>query len=151
MEPTVISDKQRREVAARIRALPDDMYTRSLKLLNDGILDLRAQDTADYYEIYYALFGVFPAENQHPNDFKELHKRLADLIELEPERTCHAITTAKPFSQTHELHVKSCSSCGYIFESEAHRRMPPYYGEMGAIRATTLPNYCQCCGAKVER
>lgn len=67
------------------------------------------------------------------------------------ERTCHVIMTAKPFSQTQELRAKSCSSCGYIFESEAHRRMPPYYGEMGAIRATTLPNYCQCCGAKVER
>lgn len=67
------------------------------------------------------------------------------------ERTCHVIMTAKPFSQTQELRAKSCSSCGYIFESEEHRRMPPYYGEMGAIRATTLPNYCQCCGAKVER
>lgn len=72
---------ERREVAARIKALPDDMYTRSLELLNDGILDLRAQDTADYYEIYYALFGAFPANNQHLNDFEELHKRLADLID----------------------------------------------------------------------
>lgn len=82
---------------------------------------------------------------------EQFFDELADLIEPEPERTCHAITTAKPFSQTQELRTKSCSSCGYIFESEAHRRMPPYYGEMGAIRATTLPNYCQCCGAKVER
>lgn len=99
----MISDKQRREVAARIRALPDDMYTRSLKLLNDGILDLRAQDTADYYEIYYALFGVFPAENQHPNDFEELHKRLADLID---RPTCRDIG-----GFDHESF--GCSHCGF--------------------------------------
>lgn len=68
--------------------------------------------------------------------------------EPEPERTCHAITTVKPFSQTQELHVKLCSSCDYVFGSEERRRLPPYY-EKRATSRMELPNYCPNCGAKV--
>lgn len=128
------TDEKRREVAQELRDL-------AAEDLDDG-------EFYDCGEVEDALGLVTDDGSWYAADGV---RRLARLIEPEPERTCHAITTAKPFSQTHELHVKSCSSCGYIFESEAHRRMPPYYGEMGAIRATTLPNYCQCCGAEVER
>lgn len=65
------------------------------------------------------------------------------------ETTCHAITTVKPFSQTHELHVKSCSSCGCVFQVEARRRMPPFYGEVVAGNQVKQPSYCPNCGAKL--
>lgn len=123
------SDSERREVAARLR---------NFEQLRGVFRESNICAFCDVLGVGYM-------------DWEHICARLADLIEPEPERTCHAITTAKPFSKTYELHVKSCSSCGYIFESESRRRMPPYYGEMSAIRATTLPNYCQCCGAKVER
>lgn len=127
----MVTDKQRREVAARIKALPDDMYSKSLELLNDGILDLRAQDTADYYEIYYALFGAFPADNQHPNDFRELHKLLADLID---RTTCEF----KPFygpDLMGEVSLVECTACAWTIE-------PWNAYEF---------RYCPMCGAEVIR
>lgn len=130
----MVTNDERREVAARLRKMTPEWM---------GLGGWRF-----YLKPRLGISAIIQVTEGDP---RNVSNALADLIEPEPERTCHAITTAKPFSQTHELHVKSCSSCGYIFESEAHRRMPPYYGEMGAIRATTLPNYCQCCGAKVER
>lgn len=69
--------------------------------------------------------------------------------EPEPERTCHAITTVKPFSQTQELHVKLCSSCGCVFGAEVRRRIPPFYGEVVAGNQMKQPSYCPSCGAKV--
>lgn len=118
----MITDEERREVAARIKALPDDMYSRSLELLNNGILDLRAQDTADYYEIYYALFDALPAENQHPNDFRELHKRLADLIDRPACKMthegegfrCSACGTYHDVSGFDEFPWEHCPSCGAV-------------------------------------
>lgn len=134
-----MTDKQRREVAARIKALPDDMYSRSLELLNDGILDLRAQDTADYYEIYYALFGAFPADNQHPNDFRELHKRLADLIDRP--------TTRDVADFDHESF--KCARCGHRVLSISGN---PDHAKLVAPEGGVIDfSYCPNCGAEFTK
>lgn len=75
---------------------------------------------------------------------------LADLIEPE-ERTCQVVTRVRTFSQTQDMHVKSCSACGYVFGSEEHIQLLPGLGERVAVDLVAIPNYCPNCGAKVVR
>lgn len=126
------TNDERREVAAGLRRLAERY---------DGVV-------SDLVDVH---LGLVPDERFIARSVytSESVSHLADLIELEPERTCHAITTAKPFSQTHELHVKSCSSCGCVFQAEARRRMPPFYGEVVAGNQVKQPSYCPNCGAKL--
>lgn len=83
----MVTDDERREVAKRLRELPTDMYEVE-ELWEMKGLDTCCKDQTDYYLIHFALFGCFPADHMHPCDYEELHARLADLIEPEPERTC---------------------------------------------------------------
>ena len=75
-------------------------------------------------------------------------QHLADLIEPE-ERTCRVVTDIRAISQTQDMHVKSCSACGYVFGSEEHRQLLPGLGERVAVGSVVIPNYCPNCGAKV--
>ena len=73
---------------------------------------------------------------------------LADLIEPQ-ERTCRVVTDIRASSQTQDMHVKSCSACGYVFGSEEHVQLLPGLGERVAVDSVAIPNYCPSCGAKV--
>lgn len=79
MMPT---DKERREVAARLRSLPIDVYG-ELKEWHSYGIDVVCQDQADYYQLHDVFMGCFPADNMHPCDYEEFHDRLADLIDPE--------------------------------------------------------------------
>ena len=67
----------------------------------------------------------------HPCDYDELHKRLADLIEPEPERTCEILHDDN-LSEQYGGPIARCSYCGAVLPEEF---TGPYY-------------YCPCCGSK---
>ena len=111
---------ERREVAARLRELPIDMYEVEERWEAEG-LGTDCHDQTDYFLIHNVLFGCLPAEHMHPCDYEELHDRLADLIEPE-ERTCRMIDNGVELC---------CSECDgrHAYDDE--------------------PDYCMRCGAKV--
>lgn len=74
------TDTERREVALRLRGLNDNISHVRRVYEAEGI-SILCEDQADYYQICYAVAGYLPAEHMHPCDYKELHERLADLIE----------------------------------------------------------------------
>ena len=120
----MVTDNQRREVAKRLRELPTDMYEAIAEWEKGGLfIDKNISDEADYSQIHNAVFGCFPAEHMNMGDYEELHDRLADLIEPEPERTCHLIED--------EDGRTACSECGCtaLYMSSA--------------------TYCPDCGARV--
>ena len=122
---------ERREVSARLRELvaadfdDGEFYDRCEV---EDVLGLATDDGA-----WFEAAGV---------------RRLADLIELE-ERTCRVVTDIRALSQTQDMHVKSCSACGYVFGSEEHRQLLPGIDKRVAIKSVVIPNYCPSCGAKV--
>lgn len=80
----MITDDERREVAQKLRGLPIDMYSTIDEWEKDGLfINSSVSDEGDYSQIHDAVFGYFPAEYMHPGDYKELHERLADLIDPE--------------------------------------------------------------------
>ena len=143
-----VTNEERREVARRLRELPTDMYEVE-ELWEMKGLDTCCKDQTDYYLIHFALFGCFPADHMHPCDYDELHHRLADLIEPEPERTCHVVVKERKISRTQTLVTKSCSQCGYAFGDEERRPMLPGLDDEIVIYKVRIPNYCQSCGARV--
>lgn len=119
------SDELRREVAARLRALPIDTYAAINEWEKGGLfIDANLSDEADYSQIHNAVFGCFPAEYMHPGDYKELHERLADLIDR-PTTTRHG-----KFKTKYGRETPCCEVCGY---------------SIGDMRW----NYCPKCGAEV--
>ena len=75
----MITDKERREVAKKLRELPIDMYSTIDEWEKDGIfINDSVSDEGDYSQIHDAVFGCFPAEYMHPGDYEELHERLAN-------------------------------------------------------------------------
>ena len=115
------TNDERREVAARLRELPDipsEMGTWEGGLM---FIEPSRDDEADYSQIHKVLFGCLPAEHMHPCDYEDLHARLADLIEPE-ERTCHMVDNGVELC---------CSECDgrHSYDDE--------------------PDYCNRCGAKV--
>lgn len=121
----MISDNERREVAARLRALPIDTYAANVELNKDGIfIDESLSDEVDYSQIHDVVLGCFPAEHMHPGDYEELHERLADLIDR-PTTTRHG-----KFKTKYGRETPCCEVCGY---------------SIGDMRW----NYCPKCGAEV--
>ena len=108
------TNEERREVAAKLRGLyPDD------------VLPPFAQVRKDIYEAIGCGWG-----QKHQG--QTLHKRLADLIEPEPERTCEVVE--KQTEWQFNFGVKDYEfSCGHMV-GWAH---------------TYEPKYCPKCGAKV--
>lgn len=104
----MISDKERREVAERLRALPIDTYAAINEWEKGGLfIDENLSDEADYSQIHGAVLGCFPAEHMHPIDYKELHERLADLIDR-PTTTRHG-----KFRTKYGRETPCCEVCGY--------------------------------------
>lgn len=127
------TNDERREVAAKLRELPIDMYEVK-ELWEMKGLDTCCKDQTDYYLIHFALFGCFPADHMHPCDYEELHARLADLIEPE-ERTCHIIEQVET-GPTSSGKVHRCSACG--------KPLPGWL-----FKERRIVSYCFKCGAKV--
>lgn len=127
----MINDAERREVAARLRALPIDIYAAFKEWGRDGLfVDANIYDKADYGQIHNAVFGCFPAEHMHPGDYEKLHERLADLID---RPTCHLVDRPTCHLVEDEHGYTACSECG----------------------CTALcmldASYCPECGARVVR
>lgn len=109
-----VSDRERREVAERLRELPSDTYDAIRKWEQGGIfMDASLCDEADYSQIHKAVFGCFPAEHMHPGDCEELHERLADLIDLP---TCRLDLTDVETHGNVKLRIYECSRCGRTCE-----------------------------------
>lgn len=102
----MVSNEERREVAARLRELPIDVYEVEEEWESKGI-DTVCHDQTDYYLIHYVLLRCFPADHMHPCDYEELHNRLADLIDR---------PTAK---QEHNGAYWRCSHCGAFTRKDA--------------------------------
>ena len=95
---------------------------------------MRISDEADYSQIHDAVFGCFPAEHMHPGDYKELHERIADLID---PQTCFDTESKDSKSFT-------CSACGF---SESKLVVNPFTLSFFWVK----PSYRHCpnCGAEV--
>lgn len=123
------TNDERREVAARLRELPIDMYEVEERWEAEG-LGTDCHDQTDYFLIHNVLFGCLPAEHMHPCDYEDLHARLADLIEPE-ERTCRMRDASWDAGQRTWGCI--CSECGAKHEHKRSRWM----------------NFCPNCGAMV--
>lgn len=84
-----MTDDERREVAKRLRGLNDNISHVRRVYEAEG-LSILCDDQADYYQIYDMVTGYLPAEHMHPCDYKEVHDRLADLIEPSDAVKCVA-------------------------------------------------------------
>ena len=76
----MVTDDERREVAKRLRGLNGNISHVRRVYEAEGI-SILCDDQADYYQICDMVTGYLPAEHMHPCDYKEMHDRLADLIE----------------------------------------------------------------------
>ena len=128
-----MTDDERREVAAKLRELAQE----SARCGDDGVGKRACRvllgPRVDLLDVVDAHFPL---------------AHLADLIEPE-ERRCRVVTDIRAFSQTQDMHVKSCSACGYVFGSERHCQLLPGIDKRVAIKSVVIPNYCPNCGAKV--
>lgn len=68
-------------------------------------------------------------------DWKGVCNRLADLIEPEPERTCHK----ELMTEEHDIEYFGCSWCG------------EYLSDTGCYGLDDGPNYCSNCGSKIYK
>lgn len=124
MKPT---DEERREVAARLRDFES----------------LREVFKESNICVFSNALGVGYMDWEH------ICARLADLIEPAPERTCRVLTEKRTVSQTQEMHIKSCSACGYMFGAEKHCQLLPGLDEEFVLDDVQIPGFCPNCGAKV--
>ena len=113
----MISDNERREVARRLREYD---YEEARELL---------VDCADWGERVINMLDCGDTEG-------ECYAALADLIDPEPERTCHV--ECYPPGYEDNLHYEVCSECGTILTASRP-------GDRHAARAS----YCPNCGARV--
>lgn len=128
------TNEERREVAMRLRndaSRPD--------IMSDYDIDRGS----------LALLIEYDALQYFDASASELLNGLADLIEPEPERTCHVVVKERKISRTQTLVTKSCSRCGYAFGDEERRPVLPGLDDEIVIYKVRIPNYCPECGAKV--
>ena len=128
----MVTDDERREVAAKLRELVADWFDDGEFYDRGEVEDVLGLATDD--GAWYEAAGV---------------RRLADLIEPEPERKCRVVTDKNAVSQTQEVHTKYCSKCSYVFGREQHRPLLPGLDEEIVLHAVQIPDYCPGCGAKV--
>ena len=74
------TDDERREVAERLRGLNGNI-SHVRRVYEAAGISILCDDQADYYQIHDMVTGYLPAEHMHQCDYKEIHDRLADLIE----------------------------------------------------------------------
>lgn len=101
-----------------------------------------------YKEEFYDLLVETVMRAWDFHEFSDVADRLAELIEPQ-ERRCRVVTDIRALSQTQDMHVKSCSACGYVFGSEQHCQLLPGIDKRVAIKSVVIPNCCPSCGAKV--
>ena len=133
----MISDEKRREVASRLRELPSDTYS-VLKEWEEYGLFIEASliDEADYSQIHDAVLGCFPAEHMNRGDYKELHERLADLIDQPDEMRGHPTCEMK--GRPGERYGV-CTRCGAFVRRDAVTNC-----------TSVIPvKFCPNCGAEV--
>lgn len=136
----MISDSERHEVAERLRALPIDTYVAIKEWERDGLfIDAHLSDEADYSQIHNVLFGCFPSDYMNLGDYKELHERLADLID---RPTCHIVLKPSDSDFNDEPHYL-CSRCGKEGIDVYERNDYTLAGILDHA------NYCSYCGARV--
>lgn len=114
-----ISDDERREVAKRLR--------------NGGI----ARNSEDAYVLLLSRVGIRP-QLPAANTYEDAMARLADLIEPDPERTCH-------FVYDKDEDEFKCDACGY-FVTQSESQKEEYY-----VTQLTAECFVHCpfCGAMV--
>lgn len=107
----MINDSERREIAARLREQKTwDIFTDFEDFIGD-LCDAVFEDEGDL------------------NDIFRLQSALADLIEPEPERTCHVVARYEAMSRSEIGRERIELSCGHIVERHS--------------------KFCPKCGAKV--
>lgn len=111
----MVTNEERHEIARELRELPIDMYEVLKSWAFEGI-DTCCSDQTDYYLIHQAVFGCIPADHMHPCDYEELHMRLADLIDPDPDTnlrdlTCELEPTASERTDA-PVRVYECDHCG---------------------------------------
>lgn len=99
------SNEERHEVAVRLR----------------GAADVDIDDEGSFETVLFDLL-------KKPRDHEDAARRLADLIDPEPERTCLAVDTGEG------IEAFECSECGW--------------DGWGSRDSVTL--YCPMCGASVD-
>lgn len=134
-----VTNEERREVARELRELPIDMYE-VLKSWGFEGIDTCCSDQTDYYLIHQAVFGCVPAVYMHPCDYKELHMRLADLIDPDPDinlrdLTCELEPTASERTNS-PVRVYECDCCGRSCDSVYAEDYVycPYCGRLNTAR-----------------
>lgn len=115
----MVDDSERREVARRLRELDDS--------------ELQVYDMT-----YFAIQRAVGGDSEPYLDGRELADRLADLIEPEPERTCHDTDYSREST--------TCSECGEITMNTL------YFVDLdGGYRTVKShrPRFCSNCGVRV--
>ena len=111
------TNEERREIAAKLRML--------------------ASHKAADEELVHDTLGLYRGENIEGYDtYGVMH--LADLIEPEPERTCHKELMITEDYRGTEVEYFGCSECGQWLSGT------DCYGLGDG------PNYCENCGCKVD-
>ena len=85
----MVSEDERRRVAAALRGLTSNVYGLRKSYESEGF-SILCEEQADYYQMCKAVCGYLPPEHMHPCDYKELHDCLADLIEPSGNVKCVA-------------------------------------------------------------
>lgn len=102
----MITDEERREVAARLRGLDAKITSRNtLEQAVDKFMKAVCGDIP-FSPIRYSVRNLCGLANM-----------LADLIEPEPERTCHPVI---------EDEIEVCSNCGYDIDGYGWSYCPNY-------------------------
>lgn len=118
------TDNERREVARRLREFTKD---------NQWLLTVGGNSPTIRYAISDIVFG-----DKKYHSGVDLMDRLADLIEPEPERTCH--------DTDYSRESITCSECGEITMNTL------YFVDLdGGYRTVKShrPRFCSNCGARV--
>lgn len=123
----MVTNRERREVAERLRELPGDVYEVAKEWYREGI-DTNFTDQTDYYQIHLAVMGCLPADNMHPCDYEEFHNHLADLID---RTTCRNVAVKREDEFL-------CSACGEHVDIAYMDSVDGYHAR-----------YCPNCGAEV--
>ena len=120
MTPT---DDERREVAKRLRGLNDNILHVRRVYEAEGI-SILCDDQADYYQICDMVTGYLPAEHMHPCDYKEVHDRLADLIEPSDTSQSCRDTVACDLRASESVHESGQNQDSVPKESPAVQKAP---------------------------
>lgn len=96
-----------------------------------------------YAEQFYELLKETIMNSWDYHEFEDVADRLADLIELESERTCKPHGEWERTSQLQECRRVLCD-CGHELGMDTRRGFP-----IKIVDFCELPNYCPNCGARV--